>query len=243
MDQENQIILTADRVIAFRPEIAKFLDSTDAALVYQQLCHWTQYSRDSEGWVYKSADEFYEETNVKEKSLRTARNKLVDMGLVETKKKMANGAYTYHYRVVKHLSTLLTSSTGETPVRNSPRAATITKKTHNINSLVQKHDEDIKKLYKGWLIEMIISPHDWIIASAEERLDLLAAAGRSVRLTSKKKEKLAARLDTYGFEVCARAIRKIAKSPHHRGENDRKWKATLEWLFNTDDKLEEWANR
>lgn len=119
---------------------------------------------------------------------------------------------------------------------------------HNKNniekiSLVKKHRENIDKLYRGWLIEMVIGFRNWSDASAESKLSLLDAAEKKLRLTTKREQKLARALDTYEYTFCAKAIKNIALSAHHRGENDRGWKATLEWLFNTDEKVEEWANR
>ena len=119
---------------------------------------------------------------------------------------------------------------------------------HNKNNkkeskIIKKFRDDIDRLYKGWLIEMVIGSRKWLGASESERSQLLESAAKRCTLTPKRKQKLAARLDNLEFSVCAKAIKKIAESDFHKGQNDRKWKATLEWLFNTDEKVEEFANR
>jgi len=237
----------SERVIAFRPEIAKILGSNDAAIIFQQLCHWNKYAKRSDGFIYKTSSELLEETNISERKQRKARQILIDAGWIEAEKKMANGAYTWHYRVLVVPHTVLTSRTGNMPVRNSDSASTITKKTHE-NKLSSEMVENVEKLYKGWLIEMVIGIQAWMVANEQDRISLLETAKTKVRLTDGRKTKMAARLDSLGFEVCAKAIKHIGMSDFHKGLVDgvRKpnaWKATIEWLFNKDEKVEEFANR
>lgn len=103
--------------------------------------------------------------------------------------------------------------------------------------------EEIKNLYKGWLIEMVIGVEVWVNAGGEKRDSLLAAAERKVRLTPKRRQKMLLRLRELGFSTCAKALKNLGKSDWHKGENDRGWKATIEWLFNSIEKTEEWSNQ
>lgn len=231
----------ADRVIAFRPEIAKYLGSIESALIYQQLCHWQQYAQRQDGFVFKSAQELSEETAVNVRAIHRIREKLVAQGLIEVKKIMAKGSPTYHYRVLVVPTTLLTSSTDTVSVPTVKNYSSITKNTHNIS--IRQNRENIDRLYKGWLIEMLIGSGVWLRADADSRISLMDGAKAKCRLTPKREGKLAARLDSLGIELCAKAIKKIGQSDFHKGQNDRKWKATIEWLFNTDEKVEEFANR
>lgn len=231
----------SERVVAFRVEIAKILKSNDAALMFQQLCHWSKYSKRKDGFIYKTAQELFEETNVSERKQRKARQILIDAGWIEAEKKMANGAYTWHYHIITYPFTVLTSSTGNMPVRNDDSAGTITKKTHE--NLLAEVDENVEKLYKGWLIEMVIGSRVWKITNETDRLVLLEKARTKVKLSPARNKKLAARIDSLGFLVCAKAIKNTAKSSFHTGDNDTKWKATIDWLFKGDGKVEEMANR
>lgn len=231
----------SERVVAFRVEIAKILKSNDAALMFQQLCHWSKYSRRKDGFVYKTARELFEETNVSERKQRKARQVLIDAGWIEAEKKMANGSPTWHYRVITYPYTVLTSSTDILPKPTSENASSITKKTHE--NLLAEVDENVEKLYKGWLIEMVIGSRVWKTTNESDRLVLLEKARTKVRLSPVRKKKLAARIDSLGFSLCAKAIKNTAKSDFHTGNNDTKWKATIDWLFKGDSKVEEMANR
>lgn len=113
----------------------------------------------------------------------------------------------------------------------------------NKESLVQKHKDEVGKLYNGWLISMVIGSRVWLATPESERDPLLASAAKKVRLTEPRKEKLARSIDKLGYSSCANAIKNIAHSEHHRGVNDRGWKATIDWLFKSYEKTEEWANR
>ncbi len=123
-------------------------------------------------------------------------------------------------------------------------AAKHNKKSIKKNSILS---DDVEKLYHGWLIEFVINPTQgsrvWLEADESRRSALLESAARKVSLTPKRKQKLTSRLEELGFGTCAKAIRKAAMNPWNHGENPGKWKATIEWLFNSTEKVEEWANR
>lgn len=246
MNPETYLV-EGERVIAFRPEIGKILESNDAAIMFQQLCHWSKYTKSREGWVYKTSKEMDEETNISERKQRKAREILINIGWVEAEKKMANGSPTWHYRVLAMPFTTVvvsepTSSTGNMPAPTGKNAGSITKKTHE-NILVEKFREEIDRLYKGWLIEMVVDSRKYLLEDEVSRASLLEAAAKKTRLTPLREKKLARALDNLDYTLCAKAIRNIGQSPFHKGENDRNWKATLEWLFDKLERIEEFANR
>lgn len=63
-----------------------------------------------------------------------------------------------------------------------------------------------------------------------------------VKLSDARKRKLQLRIKDAGVEMLKLAITNTARSPHHRGENDRGWKADLDWIIITYEKLERLAN-
>lgn len=118
----------------------------------------------------------------------------------------------------------------------------------NIKTNKKISDEDkfnVEKLYRGWLIEMVVGADRFRVSGGDPalRTSLLESARKKCRLTEKRHRKLLIRQQELGMETCIKAIRNIAKSPWHRGENENKWKASLEWLFNSTEKVEEWANK
>lgn len=108
---------------------------------------------------------------------------------------------------------------------------------------------NIEKLYRGWLIEMVIGLAEWRSAEATPglRSSLLDGAKKKVRLTDKRHQKMLLRLRELGMENCIRAIKNLSrvaeKNDFYKGNNDSKWKASIEWLFNSTEKTEEWANK
>lgn len=114
---------------------------------------------------------------------------------------------------------------------------------NNIDNPIVPFSEDIKRLYHGWLIEFIIGSEVWLSLYAEQRVLAMTNAEKKLRLTPKRKDKFRIRLEDAGFKMCARAIKNIAKSDFHRGENNTGWKVSPEWLFNSYEKIEEWANK
>ena len=103
--------------------------------------------------------------------------------------------------------------------------------------------DDVHRLYKGWLIEMVIGSRKWLATPEDSRVQALESAAQKTRLTAKRVSKIQARLASADFTTCAKAIRNCGASDWHRGKNDRGWVATLEWLFHSDERIEEFANR
>lgn len=103
--------------------------------------------------------------------------------------------------------------------------------------------DDVHRLYKGWLIEMVIGSRKWLATPEDSRVKMLESAAQKTRLTEKRISKIKARLASADFTTCAKAIRNCGASEWHRGKNDRGWVATLEWLFHSDERIEEFANR
>lgn len=120
---------------------------------------------------------------------------------------------------------------------------TINKSNNKSNNTDPNTLANVDKLYTLYLIRMKIPPHQLTQASDEEKRSLLDAAKRNYRLTDKRKAKILSRLKDCGYEMCAKAINNIGKSDFHKGENDRNWVAHLEWIFNSVEKTEEWANK
>lgn len=116
-------------------------------------------------------------------------------------------------------------------------------KNNKKNNPIVLFSSEITKLYEGYLIEFIIGIDVWVNADGDLRTGLLTAARSKVRLTEKRKAKIASRLEDLDFTKCAAAIKHVAQSEFHRGENDRRWMASIEWIFSSVEKTEEWSNK
>ena len=88
-----------DRPIAFHRIFVEWTGSVNAALMLSQLVYWTKRTKDSEGWIYKSAIEWEEETGLSTREQATARKVLRLSGLVEEKLKGLPAIL--HFRICK----------------------------------------------------------------------------------------------------------------------------------------------
>lgn len=71
----------------------------ETALFLSQVLYWSDKGSQDGGWFYKTYAEWEEEICLNEYKVRKAKNKLEEMGLIETKIKKANGNPTVHYRL------------------------------------------------------------------------------------------------------------------------------------------------
>lgn len=96
-----------DNTITIPKIYVEFTGDLTAALVLNQIVFWSDKSKRTDGFFYKSYKEWHEETMLTERQVRYAVDKLKKQGIVETKLKKANGAPTLHYKL--NFDTLLES--------------------------------------------------------------------------------------------------------------------------------------
>jgi hypothetical protein len=104
------ITLQADKVIAFRPEIARHLKSTEAAIYYQQLLYWSDKGKRTDGFVYKTKVDIEQETSLNRYQQDKARNILEKKGWITSKLFQANGSPTLHFKCNMVIGTILSGS-------------------------------------------------------------------------------------------------------------------------------------
>lgn len=85
------------RPIAYQPIIAKAFGSVQLAILWSQLYYWSDKGDDPNGWIYKTADELYEETGLKRRGQETARKLGKSLGII--KEKRAGVPATIHFKV------------------------------------------------------------------------------------------------------------------------------------------------
>ena len=74
-----------------------FMGNLDGALFLSQVLYWSDRGRD--GWFYKTYAEWQEEICLSEYEVKKAVKKLVDLGVLETQVRKANGNPTVHYHL------------------------------------------------------------------------------------------------------------------------------------------------
>ena len=81
------------RPVAYYPRLAKFFGSVNSAILFSQLFYWQQRCENKLG-VFKSSDEWSDETGLSYREQATARQQLVKRGfLVETNKRLEHRIY------------------------------------------------------------------------------------------------------------------------------------------------------
>jgi len=98
MDRET-LNLPLDRVIAFHPILAKVLGGIEEAIYFQQLYFWSDKGKRTDGYIYKTKEEIYEETTITWRQQDRIRQNLVKKGYLKTKLIKANGSPTIHYKI------------------------------------------------------------------------------------------------------------------------------------------------
>lgn len=88
-----------DRPVAYHPMLAKCVGGVKAAIMLCQLLYWAQgkTAKSRDGWFYKSVAEMEEETGLSQSEQQTARDKLDDLGIIDSKLKGI--PRNWHYRV------------------------------------------------------------------------------------------------------------------------------------------------
>ena len=82
------------RVVAYHPRIAKHVGGVNAAILLCQLIYWDDRAADQELGIYKTSEEWEEETGLSYREQATARTKLRDLGLLtETSKRLQHRIY------------------------------------------------------------------------------------------------------------------------------------------------------
>lgn len=93
---------------------------------------------------------------------------------------------------------------------------------------------------RGPAVDLVPFIEAWNRGAGKSGVTLAKAPSKQTQARDRRLAKEVERFPEPGqWEACARAL---AASPHHRGENDKKWPATLGWLLERGNgaKLEEW---
>ena len=85
----------------YRPKLAKLLGGIKEAIFFERLFFWSDKGNDPDGWVYKTKEELELETFIPRTTQDRIRQKLVNLGVVETKNSHPENstAPTLHYKI------------------------------------------------------------------------------------------------------------------------------------------------
>jgi len=79
------LAILGDRPIAYHPVLAKALGGVKQAIFVSQLLYWTDKGVRPDGFIWKTQEEWYDETGLSPAEQRTARKHLVKAGILQEK--------------------------------------------------------------------------------------------------------------------------------------------------------------
>lgn len=86
-DKETFKEFLTSKPVAFYPDFAAIVDSTNAGVLLSQLFYWRDKQDDPDGWIYKSQKDWKREISLTRTEQETARKKLRESGIMQEKLK------------------------------------------------------------------------------------------------------------------------------------------------------------
>lgn len=108
-------LLSSSRVVAYSPALARVLGGVPEGVFMAQAMYWSQRTED--GWFWKSAQEWEEETALTERQQRRVRKHLVELGVLEEYYERATHRmwYRVNFEALAHLITSSAEAETEAP--------------------------------------------------------------------------------------------------------------------------------
>jgi hypothetical protein len=85
--------------------IMRYTSNLSTAVFLGQLIYWCDKGKSPDGYIFKTYQEWTQETLLSQYQIRKATKKLVAMGILHTKKRKANGSPTIYYKLDRHAFT------------------------------------------------------------------------------------------------------------------------------------------
>tara|TARA_R110000796_G_scaffold95459_2_gene200674 strand:+ start:14796 stop:15629 length:834 start_codon:yes stop_codon:yes gene_type:complete len=210
------ILNLLDRPIAFNRSFVDLGVGITGALMLSQCVYWSTRTKNSDGWFYKSREEWMEETGLTRREQETARRRLCDKGYIEESKRgvpcrvffklnrealendlleLAQKRPSSKAECAQLESTKAPSSDGgKRPTNTESTAETTTENTQTPVS-----SDDVTAVFEFWKTQM--------------------GKTRTTKLDTKRRTKIKNALADYGIEQVQQAITGCTLSAHHMGQN------------------------
>lgn len=96
--------ITENRNKIVIPEVLlHILGNLEASILLSKLIYWADKGGSQDGYIFKSFSEWHKETLLSEFLIKKATKQLVRLEILETVKRIARGAPTWHYRLNKEV--------------------------------------------------------------------------------------------------------------------------------------------
>ncbi|MBC3213424.1 replication protein [Serratia fonticola] len=229
-----ELLRLLDRPIAFQRSFVRIGAGVTGALLLSQLVYWTNRAENEEGWVYKTQEEWEEETGLSRYEQEGARKKLRSLGLLLERKQGLPAKLFYRINIPVLYQLLgVTSLDAEFP------HTSMGKTTKPVGGKpANNHTEtttDIPPNPQGGG-EAKISFGDVVIAFNEILGDRLPTVQQLNDKRKRQIKKLLAELHEPTVEAVRAYFDAFAQSanPFYFGDNKRGWRASFDYLLRSD---------
>jgi hypothetical protein len=140
--QNGGALALFDRPIAFHRIFVTWTGSIKAALMLSQLVYWSKHTKDPQGWIYKTRNEWWEELGMNRREQEGAREILKKEGFIQEKR--AGHPAKVHFRVnpkiIRELAQAqLVQNIPSSRVQNIPTGGTKHPNSSEITSEITKY--------------------------------------------------------------------------------------------------------
>lgn len=222
------------RAAAYHPKMRKLTGSVTSAIFLELFLCWTGSEKSQDGWIYKTAEEIEEETGLSYEEQKTARKRLKTLGFIDEKYQRLN--HRMYFRVNKENCDIvwseLFSRTRESldgergnsslDEQGNPSFDPIYKDLPRSNP--QEMDSEANNKKKKINYQPILQ--------AWEEHCVPLGLPKPIKITPKRKERLkACASDPDWMGILDEAIAALVENPFNLGDNDRDWKADIDYLI------------
>lgn len=221
------------RTVAYYPAIAKHVGGAKAAIFMCQMLYWSPHVTNELG-VYKSVDEWEQETGLTYREQVTARKELVARGLIiETHKRLEHRIYFLINDEAMNRVLDAIADPFDRVSRNAESAVGEVRKAHFVHTENTTEKKTSVEQAQQVPFDRILNLYNEICAPVFKK------AGRM----NESRKKLIVKC--WNYKVDDRLVFQSAKfwtvffnrcllNAHWRGENERGWRASLEFLTRKD---------
>lgn len=143
------IISGNDNYILVNKFYLEFMRDLQGAVFLSQLTFWADKGKNREGWIYKTQEQWFNETGIKKFKIAQITKELESRGIIETKVMKVNGNPIKHYRLLYDNYLKEVEEVLENKQMNIDILKTEKRKTENRKTISENQNKEVVKTKKG----------------------------------------------------------------------------------------------
>lgn len=138
-----------DNYILVNKFYLEFMEDLQGAVFLSQLTFWADKGKNREGWIYKTQEQWFNETGIKKFKIAQITKELENRGIIETKVMKVNGNPIKHYRLLYDNYLNEVESVLEIKQMNIDILKTEKRKPENRKRISENQKKEVVKKEKG----------------------------------------------------------------------------------------------